>query len=169
MADILIYLWQTVSNNKRINTESNPNMAILSEGRQIIKLSYIASPHPSIKCHQTAKCANNVWQIHTSPTNVFCKSWFFNILRCPHCLLSPTHLLQLMVLCVSMYPGLWSIGVQLHSALTGSYIPGHHSVILVNSPNEQAAKDIGRCSVCASSYRAYLCFFLFFYESFVLN
>lgn len=160
MADILIYLWQTVSNNKRINTESNPNMAILSEGRQIIKLSYIASPHPSIKCHQTAKCANNVWQIHTSPTNVFCKSWFFNILRCPRCLLSP--LLQLMVLCVSMYPGLWSIGVQLHSALTGSYIPGHHSVILVNSPNEQAAKDIGRCSVCASSYRAYLCFFYSF-------
>lgn len=29
---ILIYLWQTAPNNKRINTESNPNMAILSEG-----------------------------------------------------------------------------------------------------------------------------------------
>lgn len=43
-----------------------------------------------------------------------------------------------------MYPGLWAIGVRLHSALTGSYLPGHHSVLLVNSPNEQAAKDIGR-------------------------
>lgn len=43
-----------------------------------------------------------------------------------------------------MYPGLWAIGVRLHSAFTGSYVPGHHSVILVNSPNEQAAKDIGR-------------------------
>ncbi|XP_049909683.1 protein CutA homolog isoform X1 [Epinephelus moara] len=50
----------------------------------------------------------------------------------------------LLVLFVSMYPGLWSIGVQLHSAVTGSYVPGHHSVLLVNSPNEQAAKDIGR-------------------------
>lgn len=43
-----------------------------------------------------------------------------------------------------MYPGLWAIGVQLHSTFTGSYVPGHHSVLLVNSPNEQAAKDIGR-------------------------
>ncbi|XP_062291261.1 protein CutA homolog [Scomber scombrus] len=50
----------------------------------------------------------------------------------------------LLVLSVSMYPGLWSIGVQLHSAVTGSYLPGHHSVLLINNPNEQAAKDIGR-------------------------
>ncbi|XP_029133338.2 protein CutA homolog isoform X1 [Labrus bergylta] len=50
----------------------------------------------------------------------------------------------LLVLSVSMYPGLRSIGIQLHSALTGSYIPGHHSLLLINSPNEQAAKDIGR-------------------------
>nr|XP_046231853.1 protein CutA homolog isoform X2 [Scatophagus argus] len=53
-------------------------------------------------------------------------------------------LCSLLVLSVSMYPGLWSIGVHLHSAFTGSYIPGHHSVLLINSPNEQAAKDIGR-------------------------
>ncbi|KAF7656055.1 hypothetical protein LDENG_00047100 [Lucifuga dentata] len=52
--------------------------------------------------------------------------------------------LKLLVLMVSMYPGLWSIGVQLHSAFTGSYMPGHHSILLINSPNEQAAKDIGR-------------------------
>uniref|UniRef100_H3D7F5 Zgc:63972 n=1 Tax=Tetraodon nigroviridis TaxID=99883 RepID=H3D7F5_TETNG len=50
----------------------------------------------------------------------------------------------LLVLSVSLYPGLWAIGVRLHSAFTGSYVPGHHSVLLVNSPNEQAAKDIGR-------------------------
>ncbi|XP_056147035.1 protein CutA homolog isoform X3 [Lampris incognitus] len=43
-----------------------------------------------------------------------------------------------------MYPGLWSIGVQLHSVFMGGYVPGHHSVLLINSPNEQAAKDIGR-------------------------
>ncbi|XP_008301842.1 protein CutA homolog [Stegastes partitus] len=49
-----------------------------------------------------------------------------------------------LVLTVSMYPVLWSVGVQLHSVFTGSYVPGHHSVLLINSPNEQAAKDIGR-------------------------
>ncbi|XP_033952255.1 protein CutA homolog isoform X2 [Pseudochaenichthys georgianus] len=43
-----------------------------------------------------------------------------------------------------MFPGLWSIGVQLHSAFTGSYAPGHHSLLLINSPNELAARDIGR-------------------------
>ncbi|KAM3599726.1 uncharacterized protein V6R79_010425 [Siganus canaliculatus] len=53
-------------------------------------------------------------------------------------------LCMLLVLSVSLYPGLWSIGVQLHSAFTGSYIPGHHSVLLINSPTEQTAKDIGR-------------------------
>uniref|UniRef100_A0A671X8E2 Zgc:63972 n=1 Tax=Sparus aurata TaxID=8175 RepID=A0A671X8E2_SPAAU len=58
----------------------------------------------------------------------------------------------LLVLCVSMYPALWSIGVQLRSAFTGSYIPGHHSVLLVNSPNEQAAKDIGSCMQMSSIY-----------------
>ncbi|XP_068191080.1 protein CutA homolog isoform X1 [Antennarius striatus] len=50
----------------------------------------------------------------------------------------------ILVLCVSLYPGLWSIGVRLHSAWTGSFVPGHHSILLLNSPTEQAAKDIGR-------------------------
>ncbi|XP_037547801.1 protein CutA homolog [Nematolebias whitei] len=49
-----------------------------------------------------------------------------------------------LVLAVSMYPGLKSLAVHLHAVLTGSYTPGHHSVLLVNSPNEQAAKDISR-------------------------
>lgn len=50
----------------------------------------------------------------------------------------------IMVLSMSMYPLLRSLGVQIHSAFTGSYVPGHHSVLLVHCPNEQAAKDIGR-------------------------
>ncbi|KAM8827454.1 protein CutA homolog [Spinachia spinachia] len=44
-----------------------------------------------------------------------------------------------MVLSVCIYPGLCSIGV-----LAGSYVHGHHSVLLINSPNVQAAQDIGR-------------------------
>lgn len=50
----------------------------------------------------------------------------------------------LLFLVVSLSPGLWSIGVRLHSIFAGNYLPGHHSVLLINSPTEQAAKDIGR-------------------------
>ncbi|KAF3701848.1 Protein CutA -like protein Precursor [Channa argus] len=50
----------------------------------------------------------------------------------------------LLVLSMSLYPWFWSIGIHLHSAFTGSYVPGHHSVLLINSPTEQVAKDIGR-------------------------
>ncbi|CAL9682220.1 unnamed protein product [Knipowitschia caucasica] len=50
----------------------------------------------------------------------------------------------LLVLMVSLYPGLWSIGVRLHSIFTGNYLPGHHSVLFINSPTEQTAKDIAR-------------------------
>ncbi|XP_013875954.1 protein CutA homolog isoform X2 [Austrofundulus limnaeus] len=49
-----------------------------------------------------------------------------------------------LVLTVSVYPGLRSLAVQLHAVLTGSYTPGHHSVLIINSPSEQIAKDIGR-------------------------
>ncbi|XP_021457730.1 protein CutA homolog [Oncorhynchus mykiss] len=49
-----------------------------------------------------------------------------------------------MVLTMSMYPMLRFLGGKLHSSFTGSYLPGHHSVLLVNCPNEQTAKDIGR-------------------------
>ncbi|XP_058633703.1 protein CutA homolog isoform X2 [Onychostoma macrolepis] len=34
--------------------------------------------------------------------------------------------------------------VQIHSAVTGSYVAGYHSVLLVNCPTEQTARDIGR-------------------------
>ncbi|XP_077162246.1 protein CutA homolog [Paroedura picta] len=43
-----------------------------------------------------------------------------------------------------MYPVLRTIGLQVHSALTGSYISGTHSVAFVNCPNEQIARDIAR-------------------------
>ncbi|CAI5667360.1 protein CutA homolog isoform X1 [Oreochromis niloticus] len=49
-----------------------------------------------------------------------------------------------LILLVCMYPGLWSIGVQLHSVFTGSYVPGHYSVLVINTPNEQTAKHVGR-------------------------
>lgn len=42
------------------------------------------------------------------------------------------------------YPMLRTIGLQLHSAITGSYVSGTHSVVFVNCPNEQIAKDIAR-------------------------
>ncbi|KAK0140988.1 Protein CutA [Merluccius polli] len=48
------------------------------------------------------------------------------------------------LLCVVAYPGLWSAGVRLHAVLTGGYVAGHLSVLLINSPNEQVARDIGR-------------------------
>ncbi|KAM9735449.1 protein CutA homolog isoform 1-T1 [Menidia menidia] len=49
-----------------------------------------------------------------------------------------------LLLSVSLYPGLQSIGVQLHALFTGRYVPGYYSILLINSPNEQAAKDISR-------------------------
>ncbi|KAM4532708.1 protein CutA homolog isoform 3-T3 [Fundulus diaphanus] len=49
-----------------------------------------------------------------------------------------------LIVSISLYPGLRSIGVLLHAVFTGSYVPGYHSVLLVNFPNEQAARDIGR-------------------------
>ncbi|XP_063744965.1 protein CutA homolog isoform X3 [Eleginops maclovinus] len=78
---------------------------------------------------------HNVWMFHRCHKEAVSLSGFRSVLLMS-CLI--------LVLSVSMYPGLWSIGVQLHSALTGSYAPGHHSLLLINSPNEMAAKDIGR-------------------------
>lgn len=48
------------------------------------------------------------------------------------------------VLSAAVYPGLWSLGVRLHAVFTGGYVAGRHSVLLINSPNEQVARDIGR-------------------------
>ncbi|XP_030635819.1 protein CutA homolog [Chanos chanos] len=49
-----------------------------------------------------------------------------------------------LLLALSLYPVLRALGAQIHSALTGSYVAGHHSILLINCPTEQAAKDIGR-------------------------
>uniref|UniRef100_A0A8D2D3L3 Protein CutA homolog n=1 Tax=Sciurus vulgaris TaxID=55149 RepID=A0A8D2D3L3_SCIVU len=37
-----------------------------------------------------------------------------------------------------------TLSLQLHSAITGSYISGTHSIVFVNCPNEQIARDIAR-------------------------
>ncbi|XP_032994110.1 protein CutA homolog [Lacerta agilis] len=56
----------------------------------------------------------------------------------------PPPLLQIMSFSLLMYPVLRTIVLHLHSAVTGSYIPGSHSIALVNCPNEQTARDIAR-------------------------
>ncbi|XP_067867969.1 protein CutA homolog isoform X2 [Heterodontus francisci] len=43
-----------------------------------------------------------------------------------------------------LYPGLKNIAVYLHSAVTGSYISGTHSVVFISCPNEQVGKVIAR-------------------------
>ncbi|KAM9117388.1 protein CutA homolog isoform 2-T2 [Pangshura tecta] len=53
-------------------------------------------------------------------------------------------LLLVINLSLLMYPVLKSLGLQLHSAVTGTYISGTHSIAFINCPNEQVAKDIAR-------------------------
>ncbi|XP_067296242.1 protein CutA homolog isoform X2 [Pseudorasbora parva] len=50
----------------------------------------------------------------------------------------------ILVLTLTLYPVLKTLSVQIHSAITGSYVAGYHSVLLVNCPTEQTARDIGR-------------------------
>nr|XP_036878154.1 uncharacterized protein LOC108391141 [Manis javanica] len=42
------------------------------------------------------------------------------------------------------YPLLRTLSLQLHSAVTSSYVSGTYSIIFVNCPNEQIARDIAR-------------------------
>ncbi|XP_031457753.1 LOW QUALITY PROTEIN: protein CutA [Phasianus colchicus] len=49
-----------------------------------------------------------------------------------------------MTLSLLMYPMLRSLALQLHSAITGSYVSGTHSIVFINCLNEQIAKDIAR-------------------------
>ncbi|NXM65820.1 CUTA protein, partial [Serilophus lunatus] len=51
---------------------------------------------------------------------------------------------EVLVLSVLMYPVLRALALQLHSAVTGSYIPGSHSMAFINCLNEDIAKDIAR-------------------------
>ncbi|XP_051022754.1 protein CutA homolog [Acomys russatus] len=66
--------------------------------------------------------------------------------RCP-----PPGSLRLLVLtcllllaAVLTYPMLRTLSLRFHSSLTGSYVPGTYSIVLVNCPNEQIARDIAR-------------------------
>uniref|UniRef100_A0A8C5MLU4 Protein CutA n=1 Tax=Leptobrachium leishanense TaxID=445787 RepID=A0A8C5MLU4_9ANUR len=52
--------------------------------------------------------------------------------------------------CVT-YPVLQGLYYQIHSTLTGSYIPGSHSAAFINCPNEEVAKDIARYSDCCGA------------------
>ncbi|XP_069627277.1 protein CutA homolog isoform X2 [Haliaeetus albicilla] len=52
--------------------------------------------------------------------------------------------LLVVTLSLLMYPVLRSLALQLHSAVTGSYISGTHSIAFINCLNEQIAKDIAR-------------------------
>ncbi|NWI96309.1 CUTA protein, partial [Pitta sordida] len=51
---------------------------------------------------------------------------------------------EVLTLSVLMYPVLRGLALQLHSALTGSYIPGSHSIAFINCLNEDIARDIAR-------------------------
>ncbi|XP_056314031.1 protein CutA homolog isoform X2 [Danio aesculapii] len=50
----------------------------------------------------------------------------------------------LLVVTLALYPVLRTLGVQIYSAFTGKYVSGYHSLLLVNCPTEQTARDIGR-------------------------
>ncbi|XP_027800986.2 protein CutA homolog isoform X3 [Marmota flaviventris] len=56
----------------------------------------------------------------------------------------PSVLICFLILATSflMYPMLRTLSLQLHSAITGSYLSGTHSIVFVNCPNEQIARDI---------------------------
>ncbi|XP_016069245.1 PREDICTED: protein CutA homolog [Miniopterus natalensis] len=58
----------------------------------------------------------------------------------------PSVLICLLILTASFltYPMLRTLSLQLHSAITGSYVSGTYSIVFVNCPNEQIARDIAR-------------------------
>ncbi|XP_038637939.1 protein CutA homolog isoform X1 [Scyliorhinus canicula] len=54
------------------------------------------------------------------------------------------HVPLVLIMALLLYPGLQNIVVYLHSAVTGSYISGTHSVVFISCPNEQVGKIIAR-------------------------
>uniref|UniRef100_A0A8C9L014 CutA divalent cation tolerance homolog n=1 Tax=Serinus canaria TaxID=9135 RepID=A0A8C9L014_SERCA len=58
----------------------------------------------------------------------------------------------LTLLLLLLHPLLWGLALQLHSALTGSYIPGTHSVAFVTCLNEHIARDIARYGPAAPAW-----------------
>nr|XP_055158087.1 protein CutA homolog isoform X2 [Nyctereutes procyonoides] len=63
--------------------------------------------------------------------------------------LRPSVLTCLLILTASFvsYPMLRTLSLQLHSAVTGSYVSGTYSVVFVNCPNEQIAREIARVKI----------------------
>ncbi|NXC85168.1 CUTA protein, partial [Cercotrichas coryphoeus] len=51
---------------------------------------------------------------------------------------------EVLALLVLMSPLLRGLAVQLHSALTGSYVPGTHSIALIACLDQPTARDIAR-------------------------
>ncbi|XP_072422303.1 protein CutA homolog isoform X1 [Chiloscyllium punctatum] len=58
-----------------------------------------------------------------------------------------TTLLLVLLMGLLIYPGLKNVAVYLHSAVTGSYISGTHSLVFLSCPNEQVGKVIARTIV----------------------
>ncbi|XP_046496481.1 protein CutA homolog isoform X2 [Equus quagga] len=58
----------------------------------------------------------------------------------------PSVFICLLILIASFltYPMLKTLSLQLHSTVTGSYVSGTYSIVFVNCPNEQIARDIAR-------------------------
>ncbi|XP_047554862.1 uncharacterized protein LOC125083009 [Lutra lutra] len=70
--------------------------------------------------------------------------------RCPlPGYLRPSVLICLLILTAAFlsYPMLRTLSLQLRSAVTGSYVSGTYSIVFVNCPNEQIARDIARASL----------------------
>ncbi|KAM3659969.1 LOW QUALITY PROTEIN: protein CutA [Ammospiza maritima maritima] len=57
---------------------------------------------------------------------------------------TPAVLSEVLALLLLLHPLLRGLALQLHSALTGSYVPGTHSVVFVTCLNEHIARDIAR-------------------------
>ncbi|NXI15979.1 CUTA protein, partial [Irena cyanogastra] len=51
---------------------------------------------------------------------------------------------EVLTLLVLLSPALRGLAVWLHAAVTGTYVPGTHSIALVSCLNEQVARDIAR-------------------------
>ncbi|XP_019586769.2 protein CutA homolog isoform X1 [Rhinolophus sinicus] len=51
---------------------------------------------------------------------------------------------KLLTVSLLTYPMLRPLSLQLHSAVTGSYVSGTYSIVFVNCPNEHIARDIAR-------------------------
>ncbi|KAJ1059115.1 hypothetical protein K5549_007916 [Capra hircus] len=58
----------------------------------------------------------------------------------------PSVFICLLILTASLltYPVLRTLSLQLLSVVTGSYVSGTYSIVFVNCPNEQIARDIAR-------------------------